>query len=328
MLRQDMRAAISLALLLSAATVMAAPQRPAGAPTGELAAEVHMRIGAGAILRAGGRTYPATPGTALLRNDELVVPAGQLLVVRLNNGYLVRLDDDVSLRVSQIVLIDAPRTPESIGSQLDRLLTKEEQGRAERIAGVHARMGGALDSGIGGEDILGRKSGGGGPSGGAASPSGGGAPPPRSMAPRNRTTPVHESPPSPPPVEAQKRTEKPAPPPAQAQAPAATAPAADPEVAEPKPIAPKLPKGNTAPPPPPSALPRESELRTCLARELGRLPVRLAAAPLRLLVAGGKITRAALGGGLRLPACGEQLLIGAPLQGPEGHWVDHSLPLR
>jgi len=306
-----------LVLLLAAASgapALAAPLRPASAPSGEVVAEVQLRIGAGSTFRAGGHAFPAAPGVALLRTDELVVPAGQVLVVKLRNGYLVRLDDDVSLSVGQIVLIDAPRTTESFGSQLDRLLTKEEQGRAERIAGVHARMGGALSSGIDEAPPP------------TAEPAPGGrsqGPPPSTRTIKKRPEPPAQGPPPAavaPPAKSSLPPAQSTPSPAEATPPPAT------RVERPqKPIAEDLPTtGDTAPP----RLPSEPALRACLAGVLGQLPVHVAAAPLRLWIVRGKIERAALGGGLRLPVCASRLLVGAALPGPEGRWLERPLPLE
>jgi hypothetical protein len=315
MLRPMTRAVLAGgAIALWCAVAAATPQRPAGAPAGDAVAEVHLRIGSGATLRASGKEYAAVPGTALLRSDELIVPAGQVVVVKLRNGYLIRIDDDITLPVGKIVLIDAPRTNESLGSQIERLLTKEEQGRAERIAGTHAQVNGAQSGDIGPAQNkdAGRRA--------AAGPSGNGPPDPG----------------------AGTKTK------AESSTPAAAGdrPAAQPSATPPAPIPVESPskpamaspsgtdKGDAGP-----LLQRKQaktstlssrELKRCLASELGKLPVKpkLKTAQLRLYVHGGLIERAQLGGGLVLPECARPLLIGAPSDGAEGRWLQVELPLQ
>lgn len=76
---------------------------------------------------------------ALFRSDTIVVPANEFVVVHLTgNNHLARLDDDVTLKVGDIVLLSAKRNPESIAAQLDRMVTRDEQRSAERIAGTYA----------------------------------------------------------------------------------------------------------------------------------------------------------------------------------------------
>ena len=117
--------------------------RPAAAGTGEAVAWVHLRGGQHVSFRAAGKQFPAQVGTPLLRTDVLEVPAGEFVVVKLRNGYVVKIDEDTTLAVSGIVSLDAPPTSESLAAQLDRTLTREERGRAERIAATQARLAGA-----------------------------------------------------------------------------------------------------------------------------------------------------------------------------------------
>lgn len=132
-----------VALLGLAGAARADPTRPAEAGTGEVVAWVYLRGGSHVSFRAAGKQFPAQVGTPLLRSDQLEVPSAEFVVVKLRNGYVVKIDEDTSLAVAKIVSLDAPPTTESLASQLDRVLTKEERGRAERIAGTQARLAGA-----------------------------------------------------------------------------------------------------------------------------------------------------------------------------------------
>lgn len=136
-------AMVTVVLLGLALPARAEVPRPAAAGTGEAVAWVHLRGGANVSFRAAGKQFPAQVGTALLRSDVLEVPAGEFVVVKLRNGYVVKIDEDTTLAVSGIVSLDAPPTSESLAAQLDRVLTREERGRAERIAATQARLAGA-----------------------------------------------------------------------------------------------------------------------------------------------------------------------------------------
>ena len=132
-----------VALLGVAGQVRADQTRPADAGTGEVVAWVYLRGGSHVSFRAAGKKFPAQVGTPLLRSDLIEVPSSEFVVVKLRNGYVVKIDEDTSLAVAKIVSLDAPPTKESLAAQLDRVLTKEERGRAERIAGTQARLAGA-----------------------------------------------------------------------------------------------------------------------------------------------------------------------------------------
>ena len=130
-------------LLGTAVAARAEVVRPAEAGTGEIVAWVHLRGGAHVTFRAAGKQFPVQVGTPLVRSDVVEVPTGEFVVVKLRNGYVVKIDEDTSLAVAKIVSLDAPPTKESLAAQLDRVLTREERGRAERIAGTQARLAGA-----------------------------------------------------------------------------------------------------------------------------------------------------------------------------------------
>ena len=133
-------AAIAAAVLLVASAAQAKDQRPLGAGSGRVVAHVALLGGPDCTVQANGKGFPATKGFPLIRSDELVVPPGEFMVVNLTNGYLVRVDEDLTVAVSDLANLDAPPTHESLTAQLDRLVTAEEKGRAERIAGAQARL--------------------------------------------------------------------------------------------------------------------------------------------------------------------------------------------
>jgi hypothetical protein len=193
-----------------------APSRPPAAGAGPVVARVHLCGGTGSIVRAGQTEFPAAPALPLLRSDELRVPPSEFLVVALDNGYLVRIDEDLTLRVSDIVLLGAPRTRQSLAEQLDRLVTREEKAQAERLAGTQARRAAA--------ESMPAQSQGAPPPVVAASP----PPSPRPAASPSRvarglpTPPPAASPPPPPPIAAP----APSPPAAGAAPPGAPAPSA------------------------------------------------------------------------------------------------------
>src|SRR4051812_47609186 len=109
-------------------------QRPPGAEAGTAVAHVHLLGGSGSQVRSKGQTFAAAVGLPLIQSDELVVPMGEFVLVALGNGHLVRIDEDITLRVGEIVLLGVPATRESLTAQLDRLVTREERARFERIS--------------------------------------------------------------------------------------------------------------------------------------------------------------------------------------------------
>lgn len=140
--------------------------RPAGTGTGELLAKVHLVGGTGTRIKPGaGNAFAPRPTMPILRTDTLVVPAGEFLIVHLvKNNHLVRVDDDVILKVTDIVLLNAPRTNESLAAQLDRMVSIDEKRTAERIAGTYATRsaGEAAPPEMGGLGLRGTGAGGGG----------------------------------------------------------------------------------------------------------------------------------------------------------------------
>jgi hypothetical protein len=83
----------------------------------------------------------ATSAMTLGEDDEVQVPAGGLAVLRLANGYPVRIDEDLSLSVRDIDL----RSAKAIDplTRLDTVLTpSEKQELGTSLAGVQARLKG------------------------------------------------------------------------------------------------------------------------------------------------------------------------------------------
>jgi hypothetical protein len=89
----------------------------------------------------GQKIVPAARGMLLLESDKIVVGSGAwVALVILGNGHVVRLDDDVSLKVSELALLRASKQSRSVVDQLDALLTKKENEHTERLIGWHASM--------------------------------------------------------------------------------------------------------------------------------------------------------------------------------------------
>ena len=88
----------------------------------------------------------ARVGTGLERGDLIKTDWDSAAILQLHNNYLVRIDEDLELKVSELVLIDAPASTADYKTQLDSLLYPEERAsmdgieQAERVAGWHARV--------------------------------------------------------------------------------------------------------------------------------------------------------------------------------------------
>jgi len=115
--------------------------RPAGTGTEEQAAYVLMVKGAVAVSTQVGKEFAAQVGQGLYRSDTLRTGAGAFLVIKLQNNYLVRLDEQLELAVKDIVLINAKTTDRDFREQLDRLLNSDETTVADR-EGVYQRIAG------------------------------------------------------------------------------------------------------------------------------------------------------------------------------------------
>jgi len=129
---------------LLAAGAPARTFRPAEAGPLDAPAGTVLLVQGKARVLAAGRDFEAAPGFSLGRGDELAVDLGGLAVIELANGYLVRIDEEISLQVAEILLLDAAPPRESLEGQLQRLFAGEERTRLpERIVGFHARVAAA-----------------------------------------------------------------------------------------------------------------------------------------------------------------------------------------
>jgi hypothetical protein len=248
----------------------------------EPVAKVHLVGGKGVQVRpTWGAAFSPRVTQPLYRNDQIVVPANEFVVVLITgNNHLVRIDDDVTLRVRDIVLLNAPRTNESLAAQLDRMVTREERRSVERIAGTYAGLAAAdaappqLDQaapsgGLGGLGVRGSGQGGGGvgttrglgsigtSGSGGGSGYGSGSSSAKGTAPARRSAappPTGAAPPPPPPAPPPTGAAPPPPPPARAAA-AAPPPAPAASAAPPPPAAEAAPPRAVAPRPDPSPAP-------------------------------------------------------------------------
>jgi hypothetical protein len=233
-----------------------------------------------------------------------MVPVEGFLLVALSNGYLARIEEDVTLHVDEIVLLGVPPTHESLTAQLDRLLTKKERIQFERISGVQARRQAAEEMPV--ETTQTRRQpprpqpsknvkGGGAP--GAEQPSPAPAPPP----------------PEPPP---------PPPPPLPLPAPDVSPPLGEPLAAAPPPDKSDV---TGATPTPMPALPMLDATRKCLQ---GALLPAISRVTVEVKLHAGHIVRIRLRGGLVSPACMPRLLLHHPMQGPEETWLGSEIVLH
>lgn len=105
---------------------------------------------------SGGSRVPATVGLPLERSDTLVTGSDGTIIVHLRNDHLVRIDADLELKVSDLVMIDAPKSTVEPRVQLETLLYADEakalaplvSTARERVAGWHSRLT-AADSHVG-----------------------------------------------------------------------------------------------------------------------------------------------------------------------------------
>ncbi|HEX2573973.1 MAG TPA: hypothetical protein VH877_30775 [Polyangia bacterium] len=286
------------------------PARPPGAGQGDTAARAYLRGGERSRIKAEtGVEFPPLPGMPLLRTDQLVVPGGEFLLLRLGNGHLVRIDEDLTMKVSEIVLLEAPPAGESVAAQLDRLVTREELARAERMAGAQARRQAAESMPAMEEEpdrfakvVVPAKDAPGSVSASAAPAPAGADKKAVPKAPAEKSAAAQE--------ERRARLERDITSQgllrllgSRGGGEGALSGAGGLDIGAA--LAPEVPE-----------LPR---LRECLARELGHLPVKLKKVTLRLRSEGGKVTRVVLGGALPTPVCARDILIGQTFAA-EGPW--------
>lgn len=135
------------ALALTVVTALP-PLTVAVRPDGEVKtplAQVVLHDGTVTLTPAGGRAFGAQRGMQLAGSDTITVGVGAWVVVNiLGNGHVVRLDDDLVLRVDQLAALKAPKQTQSLDQQLNRLVTvKEQDTAATRLIGWNASQSGA-----------------------------------------------------------------------------------------------------------------------------------------------------------------------------------------
>ncbi|MBN2800844.1 MAG: hypothetical protein JXX28_17035 [Deltaproteobacteria bacterium] len=249
-------------------------------------------------VQAPGGAHAARVGEGLARDATVLVGEESSVVLYLHNEYLIRLDEDMSLPVSSIVILDAAPTTRSVKEQLDELLYPEERAsmpgvdRAERVAGWHARL------------------------------SAGAAPPP-SLSSQARVV-------APAPAPSMKEEAFAAPAPPVVEATSSSRAARRREASMAKSAAPVL-EISPAPSPSPVAAatapaPQQADLsallailhsedgRACLTEWTAGLPVSLDHLDVDLRVRDGRVERVLLGQGLSAPRCLQELWVGEELE--------------
>ncbi|MEZ4450133.1 MAG: hypothetical protein R3B09_11705 [Nannocystaceae bacterium] len=123
-------------------------ERP-GVDKGDVVAYLVASDGALVIRDAEGQEIAVAPGTPLLASDTLTPAKEALALVLLHNGYTVRVDGGVTLRIDALAVFKDPPATRSIEDQLRASLSDQERGRlgdaGERIGGWQLRRT-ALDA--------------------------------------------------------------------------------------------------------------------------------------------------------------------------------------
>jgi hypothetical protein len=130
---------LALTLWVCSALPVAEVPRPTG-PVKDPAVQVLVTENDVQVDPGGGqKRFKALGGMLLQKSDVVVVgPGAWVALVILGNAHVVRLDDDLSLAVSDLALLNAPKQPQTPVQQLDTLLTRQERQRTERLIGWHA----------------------------------------------------------------------------------------------------------------------------------------------------------------------------------------------
>lgn len=130
---------LALTLWACSALPVAEVPRPGG-PVTEPAVQVLVIENDVQVDPGGGQQrFKALGGMVLQKSDVVLVgPGAWVALVILGNEHVVRLDDDLSLKVADLALLNAPKQTQSAVQQLDTLLTKQERQRTERLIGWHA----------------------------------------------------------------------------------------------------------------------------------------------------------------------------------------------
>jgi len=127
--------ALSLVVCLAGCTADAEEAfRPAGAK-GEVVARI-LFVRGSAQVRIAKAVHVAKPGFDLAKTDELVVKPGGFLVLRLiKNDYVVTVDEDLTLPVKDIALLEAQGTGATVAAQLAALVQRGDISQSDRVVG-------------------------------------------------------------------------------------------------------------------------------------------------------------------------------------------------
>lgn len=129
--------ALALAVVAALPPLTVAP-RPDGAVKQPLA-QIVMGEGTVSVTPSGAKGFDARVGMQLGATDTVTVGVGAWVALQLlDNGHVVRLDDDLSLRVGELALLKAPKQSQTLEQQLNRLVTRQEQDSAARLIGWNA----------------------------------------------------------------------------------------------------------------------------------------------------------------------------------------------
>jgi len=110
------------------------PDEPVKVPLAQIT------LGAGTVnIATGQTTFPAKVGYVLGAGDTLVLSADAWVTLALStNDHVVRLDDELTLKVEGLAMLKAGKQTRSYKEQLDALVTPKEQEGSLRLAGWHA----------------------------------------------------------------------------------------------------------------------------------------------------------------------------------------------
>lgn len=134
-----------LTLMLTLAALPPVAPRPDGAVAKPVAQVV---IGSGEVTvtpeKDKTKAFKVLVGTPLQASDRVkVAPGAWVVLAILSNEQVVRLDDDLELKVGELALMGAPKAQRTIAEQLETLATVSERSAAERLIGWHASQAGA-----------------------------------------------------------------------------------------------------------------------------------------------------------------------------------------
>ncbi|MCB9678319.1 MAG: hypothetical protein H6737_24670 [Alphaproteobacteria bacterium] len=317
-----------------------------------------MLVTGDAHIRREGVDLPASVGTLVDRTDTLITGPDGAIIVQLRNDHLVRVDADLELRVTDIVVLDAPKSAVPPGKQLADFLYPEEADalgtlvtRAERVAGWTSRIT-AADSVSGVERSYDFQD----DADGMVAPQG--APTPEDVREEERIGTMAPDAASPRGSGSSGKrklkdgygitgpTEKPKPRATNLNPPAPPPPPPEPKPADARPDGGGGGGGTSAPNPGLNLHPVDAKAeaepteamtidraaaqawfaeggkhRQCLVDWAAALPVDVDAVRIRVRIQGGIVTRVNLGGGLATPTCVRDALVGAAIAGGDGTFV-------